>query len=106
MDVNSNVVAFLLANVQCIISTRTAGSLAIKDVAKSPKASKPASDPDSTMPAPEAPASKSNLKGKITIYLRLSNVKALHTFCEVELQVWLFVVVGGVSTDRFDPLDG
>ena len=92
-------------NAQCIISDCTAGSLAIKDVAKSPKASKPASDPDSTMPAPEAAASKSNLKGKITIYLRLSNVKASHTFCEVELQVWLFVVVGGVSTDRFDPLD-
>ena len=55
-------------NAQCIISDCTAGSLAIKDVAKSPKASKPASASDSTKPAhePEAtvfrPKSSAELK--------------------------------------------
>ena len=37
---------------------------------------------------PKAKVSKSDTDKKITIYLRFSNVKALHTFYEVELQVW------------------
>ena len=56
VDVNSNAVVFLLANVQCILSNRTAGSLAIKDVAKSPKASKPASEAEATVFRPKSSA--------------------------------------------------